>query len=198
MSDRIPDRVSDEVAVFPTPAATAVERAAVQLDPVDLTLLRLLAADARMSQRRLGREIGMSAPAVADRVARLERLGVIRGYRVDIDVAAIGFAMIVYVGLVTVQGSDQGLVLEALRRLTEVEDVQVVTGPKDMLVRLRVRDHAHLRDVLFERIWNIKGIDRSECYISLGAMPRKDFDVEVLDSLLTGAEAPAPRPVKET
>src|SRR3990172_13253075 len=79
----------------------------VRVDATDLAILRLLATDARMSFRRLARALGVSPPTITDRVARLERLGVIRGYRVEIDRSALGFPLIVYVGVVAVQGSDQ-------------------------------------------------------------------------------------------
>src|SRR5690349_209150 len=120
------------------------------LDGHDVAILRLLVQDARMSQRRIAREVGMSAPAVAERIARLERSGVIRGYRADLDRTALGFGLVVYIGVVAVQGHDQLDVVRSLRELPEVEDVNVVTGPKDLLVRLRVRDHEHLREVLFD------------------------------------------------
>src|SRR5712692_4356748 len=77
-----------------SPAAPAVD-----VDDFDLALLRALARDARQSQRALARAIEMSAPAVADRLARLERSGVIRGYRVDIDWAALGYPVVVYVAV---------------------------------------------------------------------------------------------------
>jgi Lrp/AsnC family leucine-responsive transcriptional regulator len=155
-------------------------RPAVALDRFDVAILRLLAEDARMSQRRLAREVGMSPPAVAERVARLERSGVIRGYRVDVDRRALGFGLVVYVGVIAVQGPDQADVVRSLGALPEVEDVHVVTGPKDLLVRLRVRDHEHLRELLFDRIWNLPGIERTETYISLGHMDPKDIDAGLL------------------
>jgi Lrp/AsnC family leucine-responsive transcriptional regulator len=154
------------------------------LDATDLAILRLLAIDARMSLRRIARELGMSPPAIADRVARLERLGVIRGYRAEIDRSMLGFPLVVYVGIVSVQGSDQFQVVERLRETPEVEDVHVVTGPKDLLVRLRLRDTAHLRDVLFERIWTVSGVDRTETFVSLGEMAPKAIDVLLIDGLL--------------
>jgi Lrp/AsnC family transcriptional regulator, leucine-responsive regulatory protein len=154
-------------------------------DELDLAILRLLVADARISQRRLAREVGMSAPAVAERVSRLERAGVIRGYRADIDRSALGHDLVVYVGVVAVQGADQPELVSALRSLPEVEDVHVVTGPKDLLVRLRVRDHAHLRDVLFERLWSLSGVERTETYISLAHMEPKDFDAKLLETMTT-------------
>jgi Lrp/AsnC family transcriptional regulator, leucine-responsive regulatory protein len=157
---------------------------AASLDAHDLAILRLLVGDARMSQRAVAREVGMSPPAVADRIARLERTGIIRGYRADVDRALLGYALVVYVGVVAVQGSDQPAVVRALRELPEVEDVHVVTGPKDLLVRLRVRDHEHLKTVLFDRIWSLPGIDRTETYIGLGQMDPKDFDLTMLESLV--------------
>src|SRR6266542_2201138 len=154
------------------------------LDEQDLAILRLLVGDARMSQRRLAREVGMSAPAVAERVARLERAGVIRGYRADVERAALGYDLVVYIGVVAVQGADQPQVVSALRSMREVEDVHVVTGPKDLLVRLRVRDHEHLREVLFDRLWSLGGVERTETYISLAHMDPKDFDADLLDLML--------------
>jgi len=158
------------------------------LDAVDLGVLRLLVMDARMSLRRIARELGMSPPAITDRVARLEQLGVIRGYRAEIDRSMLGFPLVVYVGIVSVQGSDQFQVVERLRETPEVEDVHVVTGPKDVLVRLRLRDTAHLRDVLFERIWTVPGVDRTETFVSLGEMAPKAIDVLIIDGLLADGQ----------
>jgi Lrp/AsnC family transcriptional regulator, leucine-responsive regulatory protein len=176
-----------EALIPSTPGpAQQLGRAPPSLDTLDVAILRLLVRDARMSHRRLAREVGMSAPAVAERIARLERSGVIRGYRVDVDRTALGFGLVVYIGVVAVQGGDQSEVVRALGELPEVEDVHVVTGPKDLLVRLRVRDHEHLREVLFDRIWSLPGIERTETYISLGQMAPKDVDAALLE-LVVGA-----------
>jgi DNA-binding Lrp family transcriptional regulator len=102
---------------------------------------------------------------------------VIRGYRADIDRSMLGFPLVVYVGIVSIQGADQYQVVERLRETPEVEDVHLVTGPKDLLVRLRLRDTAHLREVLFERIWTVPGVDRTETFVSLGEMAPKAIDV---------------------
>ena len=64
------------------------------LDDVDRRLLSLLAADARVSQRKLARELHMSPPAVGERIARLERAGVIRGYTVSIGWASLGYVTV--------------------------------------------------------------------------------------------------------
>jgi Lrp/AsnC family leucine-responsive transcriptional regulator len=161
----------------------------VLLDATDLAILRLLASDARMSLRRIARELGMSPPAITDRVAGLEQMGVIRGYRAEIDRSMLGFPLVVYVGIVSIQGADQYQVVERFRETPEVEDVHLVTGPKDLLVRLRLRDTAHLREVLFERIWTVPGVDRTETFVSLGEMAPKAIDVLLIDGLLAQVQA---------
>ena len=67
------------------------------LDAINLQLLAELQADARTSLAELGRRVGLSAPAVADRLARLEEDGAIRGYRADIDPRALGSALSVVI-----------------------------------------------------------------------------------------------------
>lgn len=152
----------------------------VELDTVDQKILTLLGQDSRMSQRRLGRELGMSPPAVGERIARLERAGVIRGYTVSVDWSALGYVNC-YLAVTAAQGADQAPIMTALNSLPEVEGISVVTGSLDMLVRMRVRDHAHLRRLLLQHIWNIEGLQRTETFLSLAEMPPK----RATDGLLT-------------
>ncbi len=67
------------------------------LDTVNRQLLRELAADPRIAMSALARRVGMSAPAVAERIQRLQRAGVITGYRVDISPAALGLPVTAFV-----------------------------------------------------------------------------------------------------
>jgi len=162
-------------------------REPAKLDDVDRQLLALLAADSRASQRKLARELHMSPPAVGERIARLERLGVVRGYTVRIDWSALGFETVI-LAVTAGQGADQAEILRALQRLPEVEEVVVVTGSMDMLAHLRVRDHAHLRQVLLAEIWRIEGVQRTETFVGLAEMPAK---TSYLTDLLGGPNIPA-------
>lgn len=69
---------------------TAFDRPPKLLDPVNLQLLAALHADPRLSMSALARQVGMSAPAVTERVQRLQRAGVIAGFRMEVDPAALG------------------------------------------------------------------------------------------------------------
>src|SRR5215471_11447758 len=152
----------------------------VEVDDLDLALLRALATDARQSQRALARQVEMSPPAVADRIARLERLGAIRGYRVEIDWAALGYPVVVYLAVTAGAGMDLSEIIQAIRALPEAEDMSVVTGSLDLLVRLRVRDHAHLRELLLKQIFTINGVQRTETFLSLADVESANFTAGML------------------
>ena len=155
------------------PVATA------RLDDTDRRILALLAQDARLSQRALARELRMSPPAIGERLARLERAGVIRGYRVDIDWAALGYVT-GYLAVTAIQGADQSEIMRVLHQFPEVQDIAVITGSMDMLARLRVRDYAHLRRFLMEKVWQMPGVQRTETVLSLAEMPSKESSVDLL------------------
>jgi Lrp/AsnC family transcriptional regulator, leucine-responsive regulatory protein len=139
----------------------------VEVDAIDVALLSELASDARQSQRGLARKLGVSPSAVADRLARLERNGVIRGYRVDVDWVALGYPVIVYLAVTVGPGMDLSEVITAIRALPETGEMSVVTGPHDLLVRLRLRDHTHLRELLLGGVFQIEGVQRTETFLSL-------------------------------
>ncbi len=166
----------------------------VPLDDVDRALLQLLAQDARASQRSLARKLGMSAPAIGERLARMERACVIRGYSVVLDWGAAGFPVLVYLAITTAQGHDLGPVMAEVSRLPEVETVTVVTGDLDLLVRLRVTDYPHLRSVLLEKVWQISGVQRTETYLSIAESPPKNFVAGLVASARTSDATPASRP----
>lgn len=155
----------------------------VEVDDVDLALLRALAADARQSQRALARVVEMSAPAVADRLARLERSGAIRGYRVDVDWAALGYPVVVYLAVTAGPGADLSEIIKGIQALPEAQDMSVVTGGLDLLVRLRVRDHTHLRDLLLAEIFQINGVQRTETFLSLGDVEPENFTAAMLKQM---------------
>jgi Lrp/AsnC family transcriptional regulator for asnA, asnC and gidA len=168
-------------------AARPVEPA--QLDAIDLQLLLLLSQDARISQRSLARELGMSAPAVADRIARLHRQGVIEGYGVRLNWSALGYPTIAYLTVTSGQGFEQGTIMTKLAALPEVEEVMIVTGGVDMLVRVRVRDHTHLRELLINGVWQIEGIQRTDTSLSVAENKPKNTASELLADMLRRTEA---------
>ena len=177
------------------PLATLGEIAApstapVDVDELDLALLSALSADARRSKRALARAVGMSPPAVADRLSRLERAGAIRGYRADIDWAALGYPVVVYLAVTAGPGMDLSRVIRAIADLPEIQDMSVVTGGLDLLVRLRVRDHTHLRELLLARIFQIPGVQRTETFLSITDVEPENFAAALLSQMRRNLSTP--------
>ncbi|MFN2450896.1 MAG: Lrp/AsnC family transcriptional regulator, partial [Candidatus Dormibacteria bacterium] len=132
---------------------------------------------------RIARDLGMSPPAVGDRIARLERAGVIRGYTLDIGWAAAGSPMTVFLTVTAVQGHSLATIIQQLRDLPEVADVSLVTGAIDLIARLLVRDHNHLQQLLLERVWQIAGVQRTETLLTLAEMQPKNFASQLIAAM---------------
>jgi Lrp/AsnC family transcriptional regulator, leucine-responsive regulatory protein len=117
------------------------------LDAVNLRVLEELVADGRVAMAELGRRVGLSAPAVAERVQRLERAGVITGYRADIDPRALGFPVSAVVRIRPAPGQLQRIP-EIAQDTREVAECHRITGEDCYLLRLHLRSIDELEDVL--------------------------------------------------
>jgi Lrp/AsnC family leucine-responsive transcriptional regulator len=117
------------------------------LDPINRRLLQELQADARVTIAELGRRINLSAPAVAERVQRLERAGVITGYRAEVDPKAIGFPI---AAVVRVRPTTRRLqqIPELAREIPEVVDCHRITGEDCFFVKLHLRSMDDLEEIL--------------------------------------------------
>jgi Lrp/AsnC family transcriptional regulator, leucine-responsive regulatory protein len=119
------------------------------LDGVNVRILKELETDGRVGIAELGRRIGLSAPAVAERVQRLERAGVIVGYRAQIDPSAVGFPVAAVVRIRPAPGQLRKIA-EVTQRVPEVVECYRITGEDCYLVKLRLRAIEDLEDVLDE------------------------------------------------
>jgi Lrp/AsnC family leucine-responsive transcriptional regulator len=117
------------------------------LDATNRRLLEELQGDARLSLAELGRRVGLSSPAVADRLSRLERDGVIAGYRVELDPRALGFALSAVIR-VRPAPRQLGEVAQLARETPEVVECHRITGDDCFVLRAHVRDVDHLEEVI--------------------------------------------------
>ena len=117
------------------------------LDPVNRHLLAELLGDARLSLAELGRRVGLSAPAVAERLQRLQEGGVVRGYRADLDPRALGSPMGVVLRI-RPEARHLRTVADCARGSPEVVECHRITGEDCYLMKLYVRDVEHLEEVI--------------------------------------------------
>ncbi len=141
----------------------------IALDDLDRGILRALARDGAVSAGDLGRMLGLSQPAAWRRVRRLEDAGIIAGRRVEVDRAALGFGVTVFLG---VKLATKGRVsLEDFERavaaIPEVQVVQHVLGLFDYRLRVVARDIADFERVLRRRIMTLPGLGQVEANVLL-------------------------------
>jgi len=123
-------------------------RYSVQItDEINVKLLQELQTDARVTVAELGRRVGLSSPAVAERLQRLEAAGVIRGYQADIDPRALGYFL---PAVIRIRPAPRELkkVAELAQRTPEVVECLRITGEDCFLMKLHLRDVDHLEEVI--------------------------------------------------
>lgn len=147
-------------------AARPGRRRAQQLDDVDRTIIRALAANARVPYADLARQVGLSGPSVADRVKRLEQSGVITGYHAAVAPAAVGLGVVAIVGIEQTDDGDQDEIGNCLPALEEIEDCWFVAGDESFIVKVRVADIDSLEKTL-GRLRSIPGVGRTHTTIVL-------------------------------
>jgi Lrp/AsnC family transcriptional regulator, leucine-responsive regulatory protein len=125
----------------------AVSFEAKLLDEVNLRILQELQENGRLGMAELARRVSMSPPAVAERVQRLERAGVIAGYRAEIDARALGYPVAAIVRIRPAPGQLQRIP-EVARETPEVGECYRITGDDCYLMRLHLRAIDDLEDVL--------------------------------------------------
>jgi Lrp/AsnC family leucine-responsive transcriptional regulator len=120
------------------------------LDAVDWRLIAELQADGRLSYKELGRRINLSAPAVAERVRRLEETGVLAGYRAVVDARRAGYPILAFVQLQCTLGACL-LKTSTAGDYPEIVEVHKLSGAHCTMIKVRAASLAHLEG-LFERL----------------------------------------------
>lgn len=130
------------------------------VDDVDRALLAALRMNARESYAELGRRVGLSPPAVHDRVARLEATGVITGYHAAVAPATLGLGVGALVGIYLSDRAEQDDVAGRLAGVQEIEDCWLVAGEEAFVVKVRVADVDGLEHVLGQ-LRRVRGVART-------------------------------------
>jgi DNA-binding Lrp family transcriptional regulator len=142
---------------------------AVDLDDMDRAILRVLIADGGLNAKEVGAAVGLSQPAAWRRIRRLEEAGVILGRQLVLDRAALGFSVVVFLGVkLAARGRLQLEEFErAVQAIPEVQLVQHVLGVYDYRVKVVARDLADFERILRRRIMTLPGVGAVESNVQL-------------------------------
>ena len=120
-----------------------------EIDDLALKLLTELQKDARLPFAELGRRIGLSPSATAERVRRLEDSGVIRGYRADINPAALGLSILVHIRMAC-DGEKYKQFLSFIKSIEAVRECDHVTGSDALMMKVLVRSIEELEELIMK------------------------------------------------
>lgn len=150
----------------------------LSLDSIDHLLLQLLQADGRATQLELAREVGLSQPATAERIRKLEDAGVIRGYTARVDASALGKDVTAFIGV----GIEHPKYFEGFTKkmlaIPEVLECHRVAGQDSYLLKVKTENTLSLDTLLTETLRVIPGVTRTFTTIALSSV-KEDTRVHV-------------------
>ncbi len=144
-----------------------------QLDRIDFAIMGVLQKNGRIANNRLAEAVGVAPSTCLERVRRLTRLGVIRGYHADIDPSSVGVGLEAMIAVRLRQHSRD--LVDSFRdyvvELPEVRSVFHVTGGDDFLVHVAARDSDHLRDLALDSFTNRPEVDHIQTRLIFECTP---------------------------
>jgi Lrp/AsnC family transcriptional regulator, leucine-responsive regulatory protein len=155
----------------------------MQLDEVDRLLIEALQEDCKVSLSKLGERVGLSAPAVMDRVRKLEAAGIITGYYAAIDGRRLGLDITAFVGVAINYPKDIDRFLQSVATRPEVQECHHITGGHTLLLKVKTENTASLERVI-SAIRQVEGVTKTETMV-------------VLSTAVETTRVPLPEPEEE-
>lgn len=136
-------------------------------DGIDKIILHHLMQDARIPILAIAKEVGISGAAIHQRLRKLEASGLIKGSKFVIDSKVLGFKTLAFVGIFLDNAAIYKEAIEKLKAIPEVIESHYTTGNYAIFIKILCKDNEHLMKVLNHQIQAIKGVSRTETFISL-------------------------------
>ncbi|QBF31579.1 Lrp/AsnC family transcriptional regulator [Thalassococcus sp. S3] len=151
------------------------------IDGMDTKILGVLARDALKSYAEIGETVGLSAPAVHERVKRLRASGVISETVARLDGPAVGKPLLAFVHVSTT-GWGKTRAMVAMQDFPEVEELHSVTGDACLIIKVRVASALALEGLL-SRIYDVEGVRETRTYVTLSTHLERSVQAELTDEL---------------
>ena len=146
------------------------------LDLLDKKILNLVADNARMPFLEVARICNVSGAAIHQRIAKMTKMGLIKGSKYVIDPEKLGYETCAYVGLYLKDPATFDDVVEKLRMIPEVTECHYTTGVYDMFIKLYARTNHDLLNIIHDRLQPL-GLSRSETIVSFNAVIDRQLPV---------------------
>ena len=141
--------------------------AKLNLDKLDLQIIQEMMENAEVSYADLGRKLFVSGGTIHVRIKKLEEQKVVKGRKLAVDLKSLGYDVIAFIGIFLEKSSLYDAVARELKKIPEIVRLNYTTGNYSMFAEIVCKDIQQLRFVLHDKLQNIKGIERTETFISL-------------------------------
>ena len=138
-----------------------------QIDNIDLKILNILSSNAKMPYKEVAKKVFVSGGTVHVRMRKLEKMGVVRGTKLDIDYARLGYNISCYMGIYLEKSYLYKNAVDSLKRIPEVVEIHAITGQYTIFIKILCKDTPHFREILDTKIHKVKGITRTESFMSI-------------------------------
>ena len=139
----------------------------LNLDKLDLQIIQQMMNDATVSYAELGKKLFVSAGTIHVRIKKLQDAGVVKGNRLSVDLKMLGYDVIAFIGIFLKESSLYDSVAKELQKIPGIVRLNYTTGNYSMFAEIACRDIDELRFILHDELQKIKGIERTETFISL-------------------------------
>jgi Lrp/AsnC family transcriptional regulator for asnA, asnC and gidA len=139
----------------------------LNLNKLDLQIIQAMIEDAEISYADLGKKLFVSGGTIHVRIKKLEEQNIGKGRKLAVDLKALGYDVIAFIGIYLEKSSLYDAVAKELRSIPELVRLNYTTGNHSMFAEIVTKDIQQLRFVLHDKLQNIKGIERTETFISL-------------------------------
>jgi len=133
----------------------------------DIKILNELLKNSRTTTTKIAEHVSISNVATQQRITKMEKNGLIKGYTAVLDYQKLGFKTTSYIGIFLEKAKYYPEVIDKLSRVPEILEAHFTTGNYSIFAKIIARDNIHLMEILSEQIQNIDGIARTETFISL-------------------------------
>ena len=159
----------------------------MKLDDRDLDILDLIQSDARLPQAEIGRQVGLSAAAVCERLKKLEQQGVIQGYTARLDPTHVGCDITAFVEVFIEHPRHEKGFLDSVLGISEIQECHHVTGEFSCLLKIKVPSRRVLKNVLLDQINALPGVRQTRTMIALETN-KEDYRIPLRAGEPAGAE----------
>ncbi|MNI41022.1 Leucine-responsive regulatory protein [compost metagenome] len=142
----------------------------IRVDSLDYKIIKALMANGRMTWAELAGVLGLSSPAAADRVRRLEEQGVITGYTALIDAESAGYGLAALIAVSLERPAHRQPFLDLIHKLPEIQECHHTAGDDDYILKVRCRGTRDLDRLISEELKSLPGIVRTKTTIILGTV----------------------------